>query len=151
MQMQGRKRDEKNNSNHFKSELFELDSLKVIGKHLKLSKELEDKNKQLMQIKQLIINNKYDNEKDKLYSQKLEILKIDSAVLSEQLKYHLDNAPRVEAQLYNDLDLSEPAGQGCVSCHDPGFGFADPDQHLPVSEGVIPGRFDVTADRLDRP
>ncbi len=43
--------------------------------------------------------------------------------------------------LYNDLELSEPAGQGCVSCHHPDFGFADPDQHLPVSEGVIPGRF----------
>jgi len=43
--------------------------------------------------------------------------------------------------LYNDLQLSEPAGQGCVSCHDSGFGFADPDRHLPVSEGVVPGRF----------
>jgi cytochrome c peroxidase len=43
--------------------------------------------------------------------------------------------------LYNDLDLSEPAGQGCVTCHEPGSGFADPDAGLPVSEGVIPGRF----------
>ncbi|MEN8258814.1 MAG: cytochrome c peroxidase [Thermodesulfobacteriota bacterium] len=62
----------------------------------------------------------------------------------------LSSASAVQAQtpqeqlgdfLYNDLALSEPAGQGCVSCHDPNFGFADPDQHLPVSEGVIPGRF----------
>lgn len=43
--------------------------------------------------------------------------------------------------LYFDLELSEPAGQGCVSCHHPDFGFADPDQFLPVSEGVIIGRF----------
>ena len=46
--------------------------------------------------------------------------------------------------LYNDTDLSEPAGQGCVTCHDPGFGFVDPVNVLtgtPVSEGVIPGRF----------
>ena len=46
--------------------------------------------------------------------------------------------------LYNDLQLSEPAGQGCVTCHDPGFGFVDPinaTTGTPVSEGVIPGRF----------
>ncbi|MDW7775040.1 MAG: cytochrome c peroxidase [Methanosarcinales archaeon] len=43
--------------------------------------------------------------------------------------------------LFNDLNLSEPAGQGCVSCHHPDAGFADPDQNLPVSEGVIPGLF----------
>jgi len=46
--------------------------------------------------------------------------------------------------LYNDLQLSEPAGQGCVTCHDPGFGFVDPvnaTTGTPVSEGVVPGRF----------
>lgn len=44
-------------------------------------------------------------------------------------------------QLFFDSNLSEPIGQSCASCHDPDAGFADPDQHLPVSEGVIPGRF----------
>jgi cytochrome c peroxidase len=44
-------------------------------------------------------------------------------------------------KLYFDTNLSEPAGQSCASCHDPGFGFADPDRGLPVSEGVIPGLF----------
>jgi cytochrome c peroxidase len=43
--------------------------------------------------------------------------------------------------LFFDTNLSEPAGQGCVSCHSPGSAFADPDQSLPVSEGVIAGRF----------
>ena len=43
--------------------------------------------------------------------------------------------------LYFDINLSEPAGQSCASCHDPDFGFVDPDSHLPVSEGVIPGKF----------
>jgi cytochrome c peroxidase len=43
--------------------------------------------------------------------------------------------------LYFDEDLSEPAGQSCASCHDPDFGFVDPDKGLPVSEGVIPGLF----------
>lgn len=43
--------------------------------------------------------------------------------------------------LYFDVNLSEPSGQSCASCHDPSFGFADPDSNLPVSEGVIPGLF----------
>ncbi len=43
--------------------------------------------------------------------------------------------------LYFDENLSEPAGQSCASCHDPDFGFVDPDKGLPVSEGVIPGLF----------
>jgi len=44
-------------------------------------------------------------------------------------------------KLYFDENLSEPAGQSCASCHHQNVGFADPDVHLPVSEGVIPGRF----------
>lgn len=43
--------------------------------------------------------------------------------------------------LYFDENLSEPAGQSCASCHHPDAGFADPDTQLPVSRGVIPGRF----------
>jgi cytochrome c peroxidase len=43
--------------------------------------------------------------------------------------------------LYFDEDLSEPAGQACASCHEPTVGFDDPDEHLPVSEGVVPGLF----------
>lgn len=43
--------------------------------------------------------------------------------------------------IFFDPTLSEPAGQSCASCHDPGHGFADPDQHLPTSEGVIKGLF----------
>lgn len=43
--------------------------------------------------------------------------------------------------LYFDENLSQPPGQSCASCHEPGFGFADPDSDLPVSEGVLPNRF----------
>lgn len=43
--------------------------------------------------------------------------------------------------LFFDTNLSEPAGQACASCHDPNAGFADPDQNIPVSEGVIAGLF----------
>jgi cytochrome c peroxidase len=43
--------------------------------------------------------------------------------------------------IFFDSNLSEPAGQACASCHDPSVAFAEPDNNLPVSEGVIPGRF----------
>jgi cytochrome c peroxidase len=43
--------------------------------------------------------------------------------------------------LYFDANLSQPGGQSCASCHDPNFGFVDPDADLPVSEGVLPDRF----------
>lgn len=55
------------------------------------------------------------------------------------------NALTIQEQLgkavFFDSNLSEPAGQACAGCHDPATGFAEPDQNLPVSEGVIPGRF----------
>lgn len=43
--------------------------------------------------------------------------------------------------LYFDDNLSNPPGQSCASCHLPSAGFADPDNHFPTSEGIIPGRF----------
>jgi cytochrome c peroxidase len=47
----------------------------------------------------------------------------------------------VGRELYFDETLSQPTGQSCASCHDPEFGFVDPDSDLPVSEGVFPGMF----------
>ena len=43
--------------------------------------------------------------------------------------------------LYLDANLSQPGGQSCANCHEPDFGFVDPDTDLPVSEGVLPNRF----------
>lgn len=45
------------------------------------------------------------------------------------------------SSLYNDKNLSSPAGQSCASCHTPSAGFADPDSQYATSEGVIAGRF----------
>lgn len=53
----------------------------------------------------------------------------------EQLKQE------VGRELYFDVTLSQPTGQSCASCHDPEFGFVDPDAELPVSEGVLPNMF----------
>jgi len=44
--------------------------------------------------------------------------------------------------LYFDANLSEPPGaQSCASCHDPLFGFAEPDSQFPVSQGADPSLF----------
>jgi cytochrome c peroxidase len=42
--------------------------------------------------------------------------------------------------LFNDPRLSEPAGQACSDCHDPGFAFSDPEDER-TSMGVVEGRF----------
>jgi cytochrome c peroxidase len=38
-------------------------------------------------------------------------------------------------------EICDPAGQSCASCHLPSAGFVDPDSDIPVSQGVIHGRF----------
>ena len=53
----------------------------------------------------------------------------------------LNNIQSLGQQIYFDSNLSSPAGQSCASCHLPTAGFADPDSHFPVSEGVITGLF----------
>jgi cytochrome c peroxidase len=53
----------------------------------------------------------------------------------------LSDKQQLGSSLYFDENLSNPAGQSCASCHDPAFGFVDPDKGQPVSEGVIPGLF----------
>ena len=44
-------------------------------------------------------------------------------------------------KIYFDRALSQPNGQACSDCHLPSAGWADPDQGLPVSEGVMLGMF----------
>jgi cytochrome c peroxidase len=43
---------------------------------------------------------------------------------------------RLGRLLYNDKNLSEPAGQSCASCHDVSAGFTDPNRADPTSRGV---------------
>ncbi len=42
--------------------------------------------------------------------------------------------------LFNDKNLSSPAGQSCSSCHSPANGFSDPN-HMVVAEGAVSGLF----------
>ena len=46
-------------------------------------------------------------------------------------------------EIFQDTNLSSPAGQSCASCHEVERGFSDPDDDVPTSEGVIPGRMGV--------
>jgi cytochrome c peroxidase len=43
--------------------------------------------------------------------------------------------------LFFDAGLSEPPGQACATCHEPGHAFADPDSKQPTSRGVHRDRF----------
>lgn len=42
--------------------------------------------------------------------------------------------------IFFDTNLSQPGGQSCGTCHQPGSAFSDPDGSLPVSFGVIGDR-----------
>ncbi len=53
----------------------------------------------------------------------------------------LTDQEQLGRNLFFDTNLSTPAGQGCVSCHDPAFAFTDPDKNLGVSQGVNTTRF----------
>ncbi len=53
----------------------------------------------------------------------------------------LEEKQALGKQVFFDSNLSEPSGQACASCHQPGAGFADPDREIPVSRGVDPTKF----------
>ena len=48
---------------------------------------------------------------------------------------------RLGKLLFFEKTLSTPPGQACATCHAPEVAFADPETDLPVSRGVIPGRY----------
>ncbi len=61
-----------------------------------------------------------------------------NAVLGEKLYFDTNLS---DCSLVAEGEVCNSDGQSCASCHDPDFGFVDPDSELPVSEGVIFGRF----------
>jgi cytochrome c peroxidase len=48
---------------------------------------------------------------------------------------------RLGKLLFEDVNLSNPPGQSCATCHLMGAGFADPDRSAPTSKGVRAGLF----------
>ena len=54
---------------------------------------------------------------------------------------HPSPKERLGRLLFNDTQLSQPAGQSCASCHDADFAATDPDQGTPTSQGVNPKLF----------
>jgi len=88
------------------------------------------------------ISNKVSNSESKPSASAVETdpaARVNARILSDELS----DKERLGKLIFFDINLSEPAGQSCASCHDPNSGFADPDRQLPVSEGVIAGRFGV--------
>jgi cytochrome c peroxidase len=64
-----------------------------------------------------------------------------SASIAEPDAAGLSGIELLGKKLFDDTNLSEPAGQACGSCHDAGHAFTDPDRDQPTSEGVHPGLF----------
>jgi cytochrome c peroxidase len=62
-------------------------------------------------------------------------------MFSNESQAGLTAKQRLGKLLFFDNNLSTPPGQSCADCHAPEAGFADPDSALPVSRGVLPGRF----------
>lgn len=54
----------------------------------------------------------------------------------EALARFLTPKERLGRLLFNDTNLSEPAGQACATCHDVKVAFTDPDKQTPTSQGV---------------
>lgn len=44
-------------------------------------------------------------------------------------------------KLFFDTRLSDPEGQGCISCHAPGMGWTGPDENLNKTTGIYEGAF----------
>lgn len=54
-----------------------------------------------------------------------------------------DRAAALGELIFNDTNLSSPAGQACATCHVAELAFTDPDSDVPTSQGVLAGRFGV--------
>jgi cytochrome c peroxidase len=61
--------------------------------------------------------------------------------VSESSAANKANLEVLGQKLFEDVNLSEPAGQSCASCHDAAHAFIDPNQGKPTSQGVHPGVF----------
>src|SRR6185295_13060004 len=54
-----------------------------------------------------------------------------------------DRVARLGELIFNDTNLSSPAGQACGTCHAAELAFTDPDTDVPTSQGVLADRFGV--------
>lgn len=63
----------------------------------------------------------------------------DTSSISDDSQF--STRERLGKLLFFEKSLSTPAGQACATCHAPEVAFADPETDLPVSRGVIPGRY----------
>lgn len=66
---------------------------------------------------------------------------VSTALLFSSTAFAFTSQEQLGRFLYFDQNLSINQNQSCASCHLPEAGFADPDSHLPASEGSIAGKF----------
>jgi cytochrome c peroxidase len=59
----------------------------------------------------------------------------------DEMETTLNKKEQLGKLLFFEKRLSTPEGQDCSECHNPGYGFADPDTGLPVSKGAVRGRY----------
>jgi cytochrome c peroxidase len=58
-----------------------------------------------------------------------------------EVSTQLNRKEQLGKMLFFEKGLSTPVGQDCSDCHKPELAFADPDTGLPVSKGVVEGRY----------
>ncbi len=69
------------------------------------------------------------------------VLVLVAALLLAATATALTNKQTLGKNIYFDTALSEPDGLACAGCHWPTAGWADAEQSLPVSAGIIPGTY----------
>jgi len=68
-------------------------------------------------------------------------LSCNQAVPDEEPGMELTQKEELGKLLFFEKSLSTPEGQDCSDCHKPERAFADPDSGIPVSKGIVEGRY----------
>ena len=71
----------------------------------------------------------------------LSVLSCKQAVTDEETDVELTKKEELGKLLFFEKSLSTPEGQDCSDCHQPERAFADPESGLPVSKGIVEGRY----------
>ncbi len=65
----------------------------------------------------------------------------NQAIPDEETGMKLTKKEELGKLLFFEKSLSSPEGQDCSDCHKPEMAFADPKTGLPVSKGIVEGRY----------
>jgi len=71
----------------------------------------------------------------------LTVASCKQVVPEKETRIQLTQKEELGKLLFFEKSLSSPEGQDCSDCHKPERGFADPESGLPVSKGIVDGRY----------